>query len=148
MDVKQISVFLENKPGKLAHICRIIADAGIDMKALNIAETTDYGVLRIITDKPLQTLSVLSGEGLVCNCTNVVAVKVPDQPGGLAGILDVIAEKGISIEYMYSMLGGNGTSNAIMVFQTNEGSQVFSDAGLNVMSGNDVGILENESMIK
>ncbi len=142
MDVKQISVFLENKPGQLAPICRIIADAGIDLKALNIAETSDYGVLRIITDKPLKTVAVLTKAGLVCSSNTVVAVKVPDLPGGLAGILEIIAKKGISIEYMYSMLGGNGTKNAIMVFQTNEAAEVFAKAGLDVLESADVGILE------
>ena len=142
MDVRQISVFLENKPGQLAHLCRIIADAGIDLKALNIAETSDYGVLRIITDKPETTLSVLKRESLVCSSTVVVAVRVPDQPGGLAGILDIIAKHNISIEYMYSMLGGNGTSSAIMVFQTNENEKVFRNAGLDVLRSQDVGIVE------
>ena len=142
MDVRQISVFLENKPGQLAHLCRIIADAGIDLKALNIAETSDYGVLRIITDKPETTLSVLKRESLVCSSTVVVAVRVPDQPGGLAGILDIIAKHNISIEYMYSMLGGNGTSSAIMVFQTNENEKVFRNAGLDVLKSSDIGIVE------
>ena len=142
MDVRQISVFLENKPGQLAHLCRIIADAGIDLKALNIAETSDYGILRIITDKPETTLSVLKRESLVCSSTVVVAVRVPDQPGGLAGILDVIAEHDISIEYMYSMLGGNGTNSAIMVFQTNENEKVFRNAGLDVLKSSDIGIVE------
>ena len=114
MDVRQISVFLENKPGQLAHLCRIIADAGIDLKALNIAETSDYGVLRIITDKPETTLSVLKKESLVCSSTVVVAVRVPDQPGGLAGILDVIADH----------------------------EKVFRNAGLDVLKGSDVGIVE------
>ncbi len=142
MDVRQISVFLENKPGQLAHLCRIIADAGIDLKALNIAETSDYGVLRIITDKPETTLNVLKRESLVCSCNTVVAVRVPDQPGGLANILDIIAKRNISIEYMYSMLGGNGTSSAIMVFQTNENEKVFRNAGLDVLESSDIGIVE------
>ena len=146
MEVKQISVFLENRSGQLAHICRIIADAGIDMKALNIAETSDYGVLRIITDRPLKTLSVLTQESLVCTICDVVAVTVPNAPGGLAGILDIIADKGISIEYMYSMFGGNGTKNAIMVFQTNEEPKVFSEAGLEVLASQDLGI-RDESVL-
>ncbi len=146
MEVKQISVFLENRSGQLAHICRVIANAGIDMKALNIAETTDYGVLRIITDRPLKTLSVLGSEGLVCTICNVVAVTVPNAPGGLAGILDVIAERNISIEYMYSMFGGNGTKNAIMVFQTAEEPKVFSEAGLEVLASQDLGI-RDESLV-
>ena len=142
MGVRQISVFLENKSGQLAHICRIIADAGINMKALNIAETSDYGVVRLITDRPDLTVKVLSDDALVCRCTDVVAISVPDVPGGLAGVLEVIARKDISIEYMYSMLGGNGTTSAIMVFQTNEKSSVFAAAGLEVLSGSDVGIEE------
>ena len=142
MDVRQISVFLENKPGQLAHLCRIIADAGIDLKALNIAETSDYGVLRLITDKPQKTLGVLAANGLVCTSSEVVAVKVPDVPGGLAGVLEVIAEKGISIEYMYSMLTSSFSGNAIMVFQTAEKASVFADAGLSVLTGKDVGITE------
>ena len=145
MDVRQISVFLENKPGQLAHLCRIIADAGIDLKALNIAETSDYGILRIITDKPETTLSVLKRESLVCSSTVVVAVRVPDQPGGLAGILDIIAKHNISIEYMYSMLTSSFSGNAIMVFQTAEQSKVFADAGLSVLSGRDVGITEKKA---
>ena len=142
MEVRQISVFLENKAGQLANICRILADAQIDMKALNIAETADYGVLRLITDKPQKTLSILAANSLVCTSSDVVAVKVPDVPGGLAGVLEVIAEKGISIEYMYSMLTSSFSGNAIMVFQTAEQASVFAQAGLDVLEGQDVGIVE------
>ena len=142
MEVRQISVFLENKAGQLAHICRILADEQIDMKALNIAETSDYGVLRLITDKPLKTLSVLTKNSLVCTSSDVVAIKVPDVPGGLAGVLEVIAQKGISIEYMYSMMSNHFSGNAIMVFQTTEPPKVFADAGLAVLSGADIGINE------
>ena len=142
MEVRQISVFLENRAGQLAQICRILADAQIDMKALNIAETSDYGVLRLITDKPQKTLGVLAANGLVCTSSEVVAVKVPDVPGGLAGVLEVIAEKGISIEYMYSMLTSSFSGNAIMVFQTAEQASVFAQAGLDVLEGRDVGIVE------
>ena len=142
MEVRQISVFLENKAGQLAQICRILAEAGIDMKALNIAETSDYGVLRLITDKPQKTLSILAANSLVCTSSDVVAVKVPDVPGGLAGVLEVIAQKGISIEYMYSMLTSSFSGNAIMVFQPAERPDVFAKAGLSVLSGKDVGITE------
>ena len=142
MKVRQISVFLENRSGQLAHICRIIADAGINMKALNIAETSDYGVLRLITNKPSKTVEVLSGDGLVCSLTDVVAISVPNVPGGLSKVLDIIAGKGISIEYMYSMLGDDAEHNAIMVFQTEEKADVFSKAGLHVLTADDLGIAE------
>ena len=141
MEVKQISVFLENKPGKLAHICRILADADIDLKALNIAETSDYGVLRIITDNPDKTVRVLSEENLVCKCTGVVAVKVPNVPGGLADVLDVIAKREISIEYMYSMLGSSTSGNAVLVFQTSAEPSGFTEAGLCVIDGKEIGII-------
>ena len=140
MEVRQISVFLENRSGQLAHICRIIADAGINMKALNIAETSDYGVLRLITDKPDATVRVLTSDGFVCSKTDVVALSVPNVPGGLAGVLDVIAGKNIGIEYMYSMLGSDSDQNAIMVFQTESKSEVFSAAGLHVLGDKDLGI--------
>ena len=143
MEVRQISVFLENRSGQLAHICRIIADAGINMKALNIAETSDYGIVRLITDKPEKTVKVLADDGLVCSCTDVVAISVPDVPGGLAGVLEVIAKKNISIEYMYSMMGNDGKNHAIMVFQTEEQADVFSKAGLEVLKGQDLGITES-----
>ena len=142
MEVRQISVFLENKAGQLAQICRILADEQIDMKALNIAETSDYGVLRLITDKPLKTLSVLTRNSLVCTSSDVVAIKVPDVPGGLAGVLEVIAQKGISIEYMYSMMSNHFSGSAVMVFQTAEPPKVFADAGLAVLSDTDIGINE------
>ncbi len=142
MKVRQISVFLENRSGQLAHICRIIADAGINMKALNIAETSDYGVLRIITDKPSKTVEVLSKDGLVCSNTDVVAISVPNVPGGLSKVLDIIAGKGISLEYMYSMLGNDDDNNAIMVFQTEADEDVFAKAGLRVLKARDLGITE------
>ena len=142
MKVRQISVFLENRSGQLAHICRIIADAGINMKALNIAETSDYGVLRLITNKPSKTVEVLSGDGLVCSLTDVVAISVPNVPGGLSKVLDIIAGKDISIEYMYSMLGNDAEQNAIMVFQTGADEKVFSKAGLHVLTADDLGIYE------
>ena len=142
MDVKQVSVFIENKSGQLATICRVLAREGIDMRALNIAETKDYGILRLITVKPNKTVEVLAAEGFVCSLTPVVSISVPDVPGGLSGVLDIIADKGISIEYMYSMFGNTKTGKAIMVFNTSEAPEVFSKAGLEVLSGNDLGIEE------
>jgi hypothetical protein len=142
MNVKQVSVFIENRSGQLAGICRILADAGIDLRALNIAETSDYGVLRLITDRPSETVRVLNKEGLVCSLTDVVAINVPDSPGGLAGVLEVIAKKNISIEYMYSMISSKPAGRAVMVFQTNEDRKVFSDAGLDVLNAEDIGITE------
>ena len=100
MTVYQISVFLENRAGQLAEIAKILGDNGIDMRAISIAETTDYGVLRLIVDQPQKTTSILLQRGFILSMTPVLVVAVQDQPGGLAPILQLIAEGSIDIEYM------------------------------------------------
>ena len=103
MTVYQISVFLENRAGQLAEIAKILGDNGIDMRAISIAETTDYGVLRLIVDQPQKTTSILLQRGFILSMTPVLVVAVQDHPGGLAPILQLIAEGSIDIEYMYSL---------------------------------------------
>ena len=105
MTIHQISVFLENRAGQLAEITGILARKGIDLRAINIAETSDYGVLRLIADKPQEAASVLLEQGFILSMTPVVAVSVPDVPGGLAGVLDILAKENIDVEYMYSVFG-------------------------------------------
>ena len=103
MVIHQISVFLENRAGQLAEITTILAEHNVDMRAIHIAETQDYGVLRIIADDPRRAAAVLSEEGYVVHPTPVVAAAVPDQPGGLNRVLCVLAKENIDIEYMYSI---------------------------------------------
>ena len=105
MTIHQISVFLENRAGQLAEITTILSDHGIDLRAINIAETSDYGVLRLIADKPQEAASVLLEHGFILSMTPVVAVSVPDAPGGLATVLRIFAEENIDVEYMYSVFG-------------------------------------------
>ena len=102
MFVKQISVFLENKPGKLSEFIKVMADAGIDLQALLIAETQDYGILRIIVDKTDDAVKLLGDGGFAFTVTDVLAVTVPDEPGSLAKILTTLADGGISIKYSYA----------------------------------------------
>lgn len=108
MAIRQISVFLENRPGQLADITRILYENDINLRALNIAETADYGVLRLITNHTTLTLEKLSEAGYVASVSDVIGAAVPDRPGGLAGLLDVIAGEGIDVGYMYSILGHTG----------------------------------------
>ena len=100
MTIHQISVFLENRAGQLAEITGLLSENHIDLRALNIAETADYGVLRIIVDQPETAASLLLSNGVILSMTPVVAVSVPDRPGGLAEVLHFISEAGIDVEYM------------------------------------------------
>ena len=116
MTIQQLSVFLENRAGQLAEITEILAEHGIDLRAIHIAETTDYGVLRLITSAPPEAANILLEKGCVLSMTPVLAAAVPDKPGGLAKLLSVVAQAGIDVEYMYSMFG-NGNGMAYMIFR-------------------------------
>jgi hypothetical protein len=104
MLVKQISVFLENKSGRLADVTNVLAAAKIDIRAMSIADTTDFGILRLIVNDPEKALKVLSKEGFTVSTTNVIAVGIPDSPGGLSIILDFFNKKAIDIEYLYAFI--------------------------------------------
>ena len=101
--VYQISVFLENRAGQLAEIVNVLAENNVDLRAISIAETEDYGVLRMIVDNTEKTTSILMQHGYLLSMTPVLVVAVPDQPGGIATILSTLAEGNIDIEYMYSL---------------------------------------------
>lgn len=105
MLVKQISVFLENKSGRLAEVTSILASKGIDISALCIADTTDFGILRLIVSRPEEAENCLKENGFTVSCTNVVAIAVENKPGGLAAALDVLDNESIGIEYMYAFVG-------------------------------------------
>ena len=103
MNIHQISVFLENRTGQLAEITRLLAEAGIDIRAISIAETADYGLARMIVDDSHKASSILLQHGDILSMTPVWAVEVPDRPAGLAGVLQVLAEAHVDVEYMYSL---------------------------------------------
>ena len=107
----QLSVFLENRNGQLCEITGILAENGINLNALNIAETIDYGVLRLIVDDERKAAAVLSEQGYVVSVNPVVTTNVPNVPGGLHGVLSKITEAGIGVAYMYSIFGDiNGSA--------------------------------------
>jgi hypothetical protein len=116
MKVTQISIFLENRKGRLFEVTRLLGKSGINIRALNIAETDDFGVLRLVVDKPEEALSVLKAGGFVANTTDIVAVEVPDRPGGLSEVLSVIAQGGLNVEYMYGFVEKK-TDQALLVFR-------------------------------
>ena len=119
MNVKQISVFVENKSGTLMEVTGILAEAGVNLEALNIAETNEYGIVRIIADDTAKAVDALIGSGFVIKVTPVIVAAVPNVAGGLNTVLEKIAAAGINIEYMYSIFGGKDADSK-MVFKTDK----------------------------
>ena len=119
MTAVQISVFLENKSGRLAEVTSALAQAGVNVRALSLAETIDYGVLRLIVDKPAEARKALSQAGFTVTETEVIAVEMPDRPGGLAGIVDLVTQSGLNIEYLYAFVGQRG-ENAVVIFRIDD----------------------------
>lgn len=117
--IYQLSVFLENRAGQLAQITGILAENHIDLRAINIADTADYGVLRMIASDNEKAAELLRGSGFILSLTPVVAVAVPDEPGALNCILQITANENIDIEYMYSVFGKE-QGKAVMLFRVNE----------------------------
>lgn len=132
MIVNQLSVFLENKPGKLSEFIQTLAKNKIDLLALSIAETSDYGILRTIVDKPEETAKLLSEEDWPCKITPVLAVTVPDEPGSLTRILGVLAENGISLAYSYAFFSRD-TGSACIILRVDDNAaaeKILSEAGI------------------
>ena len=123
MNVTQISVFLENRAGQLSNITRVLSENGVDLRAINIAETADYGVLRLIPADAQKASAVLLENGFIMAMTPVIAVAVPDRPGGLNSLLEALSEENIGIEYMYSVFSSN-SGEALMVLQVSEAEKV------------------------
>lgn len=119
MMVQQLSVFIQNKPGKLAALTRALADGGIDIRALSIADTTDFGILRLLVSNTAKARDILDAQHYATGITGVAVVAVPDIPGGLAGVLGLLAQDEVDIEYMYSLIG-RGESKAYMVLRVSK----------------------------
>ena len=113
--IKQISIFLENKPGRLANVCRIMAQEGLNIRALSIADATDFGVLRLIVDNPDLAEEKLKARGIIVSSTDVIGIKVPDRPGGLAEAMDLLGKENISVEYMYAFVGKSGDQAMVIL---------------------------------
>jgi hypothetical protein len=116
MKVEQISIFLENKPGALENVTRLLKDANINIRTLSLADTSDFGILRLIVNDVSTALKMLNDNGLRVSRTTVVAVEVPDRPGGLHSILEVLAKNGINVEYLYAFVEKSG-ENAVIIFR-------------------------------
>lgn len=140
MRVKQISVFLENKSGRLAKVTETLGEHKINIRALSIADTSDFGILRLIVNKPEEAYKILKDGGFTVSATDVIAVEVADRPGGLAGVLKVLDAKGINIEYLYAFLE-KSSRDALVVFrveQVDDAIVALQGAGINILKGDNV----------
>jgi hypothetical protein len=140
--VQQISVFIQNKPGRLAELTGALAKGGVDVRALSIADTTDFGILRLLVDNAALAKNILEKQKYAVGLTPVTVVAVPDVPGGLAGVLALLAEGGVDIEYMYSLIG-RGEDKAYMVFRVSDGEKLLSllgKKGISTVSKEELGI--------
>ncbi|HHT63101.1 MAG: ACT domain-containing protein [Bacillota bacterium] len=140
MTVKQISVFLENKCGRLAAVTRLLAKAGVNIRALSIADTSDFGILRLIVDKPDQAYQVLKEHDFTVSTTEVIAVEMPDKPGGLARVLDILDQEKINLEYLYAFLGQSG-HEALNIFRVEK-----IDEAIEVLQKNNIRVLPEEEV--
>ena len=140
MKVEQISVFLENKSGRLAEVTGILARAGVNIRTLSLADTADFGILRLIVDRTEQANQVLKETGFTVARTEVIALEVPDVPGGLSRILSILDAARVNVEYMYAFARQSGES-AIIIFRFDEidkAIKVLLDAGVRVLKGEEV----------
>lgn len=120
MSIKQISVFVENKPGAMSAMTGVLAENNIDMRALSLAETADFGIVRIIVDNIYSATTVLKDAGYIHSVTDVLGVAIPNVPGGVNKVLNVLEDAGINIEYMYAFLGKKEKNHAYMIFRVQD----------------------------
>ena len=137
--ISQLTVFMENERGRLASACRTIADAGINMYALFVADTADFGVARIFCDTPQAAADALTAAGYRAAVTPVLGVRVPDEPGGLASLLEFMDEAGANIEYGYCFAAPGGTAVDVIKVDGDEGiEQRLSDAGFKLVAPEEI----------
>ena len=117
--IKQISIFVENKRGRMAQVTRTLSDNKIDIRALSVADTSDFGILRLIVSDVDTAYAALKKEGFTLSKTDVIGVKINDKPGGLSGVLELLAKKDMSVEYIYAFVAKND-SDAFVIMKIND----------------------------
>lgn len=138
MKVQQISIFIENKTGRLAEVSRVLGEKGVNIRALSLADTSDFGILRLIVDQIDLAKQVLKEEGFTVSKTEVIAVEVPDRPLGLNSILEILDAGGVNVEYMYAFVERCG-ENAVIIFRFDNVEEA-----IRVLTANNVNILPGE----
>ena len=142
MKIQQLSIFAENKPGHLAGPCRLLAEQGVDIRALSVADTQHFGILRLIVSDPAKATKILEAAGHVVKTTEVLAVEVADQPGGLAQVLTALEGTPVNIEYMYAFPFGH-QGKAVLIFRFGN-----PDAAITVLQAKGVPVLAGDVILK
>ncbi|MFO7816416.1 MAG: ACT domain-containing protein [Thermodesulfobacteriota bacterium] len=140
MKVEQISIFLENRAGRLEEVTRTITEAGVNIRALSLADTSDFGILRLIVTDCEKAKKALKENGFTVGRTNVVAAEVEDKPGGLHKILSLLSSNGINVEYMYAFVQQSG-KNAVLIFRfdrTDQAIEVLQKEGVKIIPGDEL----------
>lgn len=140
MKVEQISIFIENKSGRLAEVCGILGEAGVNIRALSLADTSDFGILRLIVKDSEKALKVLKEHNFTVSKTEVIGVEVPDSPGGLSTILQILDKNNVNVEYMYAFVERSG-DNAVIIFRFDD-----VDEAIAALSNNGIKILKSEQI--
>lgn len=137
MTVKQISVFLENTSGRLADVTTLLGENGVNLRAITIADTADFGILRLIVDDNEKALDTLKKNGFTAKVTQVFAIEIEDSPGGLASIMQILEQNGLNIEYLYATLEKN-KDKAVVIFRVEDiegATKVIEDNDLKTLEG-------------
>ena len=140
MAIRQVSVFVENQKGALADALRKLSEAGVGLRALSIADTSDFGILRIITDDNRRAAFVLSEAGYICSATEVVAACADDKPGGLASLLTILSDAGVNVEYVYAFVAPSG-NHAWVVLRVGDNAvaeRILRAAGVTLVSEDEI----------
>ncbi len=140
MFIKQLSIFVENKSGKIADVLGVLGENGIDISALSIADTTDFGIVRLIVNEVERAAAVLREYGAVVKITDVIGVSVDDTPGGLAKVLNVLKDNGIELDYIYAFVGRTG-KNASVVMKCDDAEKTLKslgDAGIKIITSENI----------
>ena len=144
MSVKQMSIFLENKPGQMCEVSEVLAERGINMRGISLAETEGFGIVRIIVDDVYEATTVLKDNDFLNKLTSVVVAEIPDIPGGLSQILKVFADENINLAYMYALSAEGPTNKAYMVFKVDDhktAQAALTRAGIRVVSQEEISTL-------
>ena len=140
MQIQQLSVFIENKPGRLAEITEVLANADVDIRAISVADTSDFGILRVIVDRPKEAVIALREHGMTVSLTNVLAVGIPDEKGSFSKVIRILADAGIDVEYIYAFVSRD-KDKAYVIIRTEKSTRAAV-----VLVQNGVEILTEEAL--
>jgi hypothetical protein len=139
--IRQLSLFLENRPGQLRFPCKVLGDAGIDILTMSLADTAQFGILRLVVKDWQRAREVLEAAGVVVNVTEVLAVDVPDRPGGLASVLEAFEQAGVGVEYMYAWAARERGTYATLLFRLEDpdrAAKLLEAAGVKLVASDEL----------